>query len=140
MAIRISESELKKLVTKVVRTVLKEYVDNQEILVKHMVGSADYEPKEGGTWKDYWEHKSNKLFPSQRTKCVCCGEMKEPMDFVGGHVVEVHNRRNKYIHPVCEDCNKKYGKGKLKSPEFKVRQGDCVKWLMSESKKVHHDN
>lgn len=139
MTIIISKSELRKLINTAVRNVLKEIIDNQSILVEHMVDSAKYEPKDGGTWKDYWEKKSNRQFPYKRTKCACCGEMKEPEEFVGGHIVEVDNRRNKYIHPICEDCNNKYGKGKLQSPQFTVKQGDCVKWLKSESKISRHE-
>ena len=139
MTIKISESELRKLVTSVVRNVLKEFVDNQSILVEHIIGSAKYEPKDGGTWKDYWEKKSNRPFPSKRTKCACCGEMKEPEEFVGGHIMEVANHRMKYIHPICETCNDTYGEGKIESKQFLVKRADCVKWLKSESKIVRHE-
>lgn len=139
MTIKISESELRKMVSKAVRNVLNEYFDSQEILVEHMEGSGDYEPKDGGTWKDYWEKKSSRQFPSKRTKCPCCGEMKEPEEFVGGHIMEVANRRMKYIHPICETCNDRYGKRKKESKQFLVKRAECVRWLKSESKIVHHE-
>ena len=139
MKITVTESELRRIIANAVKSAPREYFDSLPIKVEHMKGSGVYEPKDGGTWKDYWEKKSNRQFPSKRTKCACCGEMKEPEEFVGGHIVEVDNRRNKYIHPVCEGCNNKYGKGKLQSPQFKVKQGDCVKWLKSESKISRHE-
>lgn len=120
-----------------VNTVIKKFVDNQEILVEHWDGSARYEPKNGGTWKDYWEKKTNRSFPSESTKCACCEELTEPSCFVGAHILEVANKRMKYIYPLCATCNDKYGKGKSESPQFSVKKGDCVRWLKSESKIVH---
>ena len=137
--ITLTESELRRIIANAIRNALKECFDNQSILVEHMKGSGDYEPKGGGTWKDYWERKSNRLFPSKRTKCACCGKIKEPEEFVGGHIIEVANPRMKYIHPICKTCNDTYGKGKIESKQFLVKRVDCVRWLKSESKTVRHE-
>lgn len=115
------------------KSVLSDVDDNQELCVKHMAGSSKYVPKDDDSWKDFWERKSNRRFPSRREKCPCCGEMTDADDFVGGHVVDVTNSMMKYICPVCKSCNSKYGQGKEESPAFYVNKADCIRWYQSES-------
>ena len=108
--------------------------------VEHMEGSSKYEPKDGGTWKDYWEKKKSPLtFPTKTTKCECCGEDTAPQDFVGAHIQEVNNKDKRYIYPLCATCNDTYGKGKEKSTTFDVKKEFCVRFLLSEAKIVHPD-
>ena len=112
---------------------LNEGTQSEYILVRHIEDSAKYRPKDFDSWKDYWEAKSNRKFPNQNTQCECCKETRSPSEFVGAHIEEVSNSTKRYIYPLCEVCNGKYGKGKEKSPEFKVLKSKCVPFLVDES-------
>lgn len=105
------------------------------VKVRHWEGSSKYEPRDFSTWKEYWESKSGDKFPCETMKCACCKKDTEPKNFVGSHVIdELHNR--KYIYPLCETCNDKYGEGKLKSPEFDVKMNKCVPFILEEAIRV----
>lgn len=134
MIIKMTEEQLVEIIKEIVSLVLTRL--NRTLLVEHMSDSSKYEPRTDATWKDYWERKTKRSFPSQRTECACCGELTEPKDFVGSHVVNVNNRRIRYIYPLCAKCNDTYGKGKRKSPKFYVNVDDCVRWYSRESKVV----
>ena len=101
------------------------------IKVRHLVGSADLVSPVGNSWKAYWEKKAEqdgtyRKFPDKEEKCPCCGELTKPRCFDGGHVVRVDDPDVVYICPVCHSCNSTYGEGKEKSPEFEVREWDCI--------------
>lgn len=101
------------------------------IKVRHLEGSADWVSPVGNSWKAYWEKAvehdgTYRKFPDKEENCPCCGELTKPEDFVGGHVVSVDDPTKVYICPVSHSCNSKYGEGKEKSPEFAVREWDCV--------------
>lgn len=100
------------------------------IKVRHVKGSGDQKSPFGGTWKEYWLEMSRrngtyKSFPDKKTPCPCCGRLTEPEDFVGGHVESVDDPNKKYICPVRNSCNSKYGIGKEDSHEFEVNLWDC---------------
>lgn len=74
MVIHIKESELERIVSRIVTQVLQECFDKQEIIVEHMKGSAKYEPKNGGTWKEYWEkNQSESFLPREPSAYVAVG-------------------------------------------------------------------
>lgn len=112
--------------------------DGEPILVKHMEGTADYQPNDGSaTWKAFWERKLSQKFPSAKCVCDCCKETRMPEEFVGAHIVDVNNSNNMYIYPLCEICNDKYGKNKEPSPSFWVRKSLCADFSLSELKPLH---
>lgn len=110
-----------------------------KIMVKHMCGTSEYEPIQYTTWKEYWLKESElrgtyKSFPQQKELCPCCGKNTNPEDFVGGHIETVAEPKKQYITLVCRECNSTYGKGKQPSPEFAVKEYDCVEFQMSKSR------
>ena len=108
---------------------------NTTISVKHMPDSSKYKPKSFSSWKEFWEaaKKGEMTFPTQKTKCECCGEVVNPGDFVGAHIVSVHNSREMYIYPLCNTCNSTYGEGKKESPVFEVHIDKCVVFKESDA-------
>lgn len=139
MAVILTESKLRKIIRETLAELIPDLMDSSIILVEHLTDTSMYVPKRGGTWKDYWEDQLCRKFPSENTKCDCCGKMTKPHQFVGSHVVDVHNRNMKYIYPLCNSCNSKYGKGKEKSPRFFVNKEYCAQWRESESEILHHE-
>lgn len=108
--------------------------------VCHMQGSSRYEPKNGGSWKAYWENKKfPKTFPTKPELCACCAKLTNPCDFVGAHIQEAMNSNKQYIYPLCKTCNDTYGESKEESPIFDVKRDNCVEFLLSEAKVVHPD-
>lgn len=105
------------------------------ISVKHMPDSSKYKAKKFSSWKEFWEDakKGEMTFPTHRTKCECCGEITNPEDFVGAHIVNVHNSREMYIYPLCNSCNSTYGEGKKESPTFDVHKDMCVVFKVSDA-------
>ena len=104
--------------------------------VVHMEDTSRYKPKHFDSWKEFWENakKGEMTFPTETTKCECCKEDKNPEDFVGAHIREAGNGRgNMYIYPLCNSCNDKYGKGKEKSPTFRVKKEKCVDFHVSDA-------
>lgn len=102
------------------------------IKVKHMVGTANWKPKEYDSWKQFWEDKSSLNFPSETEKCACCHEDTNPDDFVGSHIYEVADKNKMYIYPICNDCNLRYREGKEGSTEFEVKKVRCVTFQESD--------
>jgi len=114
---------------------------SKNIVVKHLEGSSKYQPKNGGTWKDFWLKNANeRKFPIDETKCLSCGNPTKANDFVGGHIVEVANPNKMYICPVCRSCNSTYGEGKESSPEFQVTKNDCVDFTFSDAIERHDES
>lgn len=109
------------------------YIIKTYFKVKHLEGSSKYKPKDYDSWKSYWEGKSGKSFPKEKKKCPCCGSIVPPEHFVGSHVVRIDDSSKKYICPVCDSCNDKYGKNKEESPVFEVKRSNCVEFLVSEA-------
>jgi len=136
--IKITEQQIRKIVEESVKRVL-ESIENETITVKHMEDSAKYKPRHCTSWKQYYENALGVRFPKNETKCACCGNPTKSKDFVGAHIVEVSNPKNKYIYPLCNTCNATYGKGKEKSPEFKVRKSQCVTFKISEARIEYPD-
>ena len=139
MAVKIKESKLREIIRETVAEMIHDLMGSSIILVEHLTDTSMYVSKRGGTWKDYWENQLHKKFPSENTECACCGKTTEPQQFVGYHVVDVRNRNMKYIYPLCNSCNSKYGKGKEKSPRFFVNKEYCAQWNESESEILHHE-
>lgn len=131
-----TKAELREIASKLGSKTSTGPIGQSKILVEHLQGSSKYVPKDGGTWKDFWEAKLNKKFPSVSAECACCNRKVEPNHFVGSHIIYVKNGKM-YIYPLCDSCNSRYGKGKEKSPRFYVNKEDCAPWSVSESKNVH---
>jgi len=114
---------------------MRELINKCEFVkVKHMKDTSKYKPKDGGTWKEYWEKKmSPKTFPKQAEKCACCKDTVEAEDFVGAHIQEVNYPYSKYIYPLCKNCNDRYGSNKEESPEFFVLKEYCVDFVKEEA-------
>lgn len=104
------------------------------IIVKHMENTAEYTPRKYNTWKEYWEAKMKpQKFPQRRERCACCWNFTEPKDFVGAHIEEVGDSNKQYIYPLCNSCNDKYGKDKMKSGVFEVKKSRCAVFSISEA-------
>lgn len=121
---------------------MREIINSSLVKVQHMEGTAVYQPKDGGTWKHYWETKMRDKsikFPQYKQECMCCGKETNPEDFVGAHIQEVADKSKQYIYPLCNVCNDTYGINKEPSPYFYVQKEYCVDFVSSEATIAHQE-
>ena len=90
------------------------------VVVRHAVNTTEDEPKEGGSWINYWKAH----MPYQPPKfCPCCKKIfTSDNPVVGGHVNRIFEQdfvKREYIVAVCDTCNKRY-KGTKASKIFFV--------------------
>lgn len=122
---------------------MRQALDNnfgETIMVRHMVGTSKYEPKDFQSWKEYWENKKYPFqFPQKSSDCPCCKNRRDKDEFVGAHIEEADNPQKQYIYPICNSCNDRYGEGKEPSPVFEVKKPFCAPFSISEIKPVRHE-
>lgn len=71
------------------------------VKVKNKKGTSDDElPRGCVSWKDYWEAKSGKRWPSK-----CCVENCKNKAEVGAHVYKTGESEMVYIIPMCNEHN-----------------------------------
>lgn len=82
---------------------------SQKVPVRHAVNTTEDEPKEGGSWIDYWKVH---MFCQPPKSCPCCRQpFTQERVMVGAHVNKVFEpnfAKHRYIVPVCDTCNKTY--------------------------------
>ena len=87
--------------------------------VKNLNGSGALFPQptcDCENWIEHWIHNKG----VKPIYCRCCG--KRTTDLVGGHIIKVNsNDKNRYIVPLCRDCNNSNN-----TREFDVYESDLV--------------
>lgn len=70
------------------------------IEVKNIHGTSDNKPTGYSSWKDYWEAKSGKSWPT-----YCCARGCYERASLAGHVKKVGGTNEWYLVPICYSHN-----------------------------------
>ncbi len=130
----ITEKQLDEIIRKTTQ------IRNDALLVRHMPNTGkQYPPEKYGfsSWKEFWEKKTGRAFPSAKNACPCHNNNNDNPDiteYVGSHVKDKNG--NMYITPTCASCNTKAINDEgFREKYFSVKEKDLVLFCPEELNK-----
>lgn len=116
------ESEFKNFIAMQVKISMGKFPPNY-LLVKHSTGTSNINKGKYSSWTDYWQKNMSEPLTPDKNVCPCCKRKiieNESNYFVIGHVEDV-NSHEKYLLPLCNDCNVKMKKWSFLANKERLR-------------------
>lgn len=107
MKIKYKLSEFKRFITMRIKIILN-FIPNNAIVVKHLPKSSKLSKGKYSSWSEYWRDEIKTPIQPSNNICPCCQRVifeNSSNYFIIGHIYDVKNKKNKYLHPVCNECN-----------------------------------